>query len=98
MPSRRQCSIERALVLLHFGCCAVSRFSVTSTVGTPRQASSIAADNPTGPPPTIKEKVSVCITHSTQKSIIRRCPRKRAIQYSVPGSSAFADDDDGKRR
>jgi hypothetical protein len=61
MPSRRKCSIERALVLLHLGCCAVSSLSVTSTVGTERQASSIAAASPTGPPPTMSAKVSACI-------------------------------------
>jgi hypothetical protein len=81
MPSRRKCSIERALVLLHFGCCAVVRFSVTSTQGTPRQLSSIAADKPTGPPPTINAKVSVCIGWQFhKKSTCRHCPRRRAIQ------------------
>src|SRR5262245_4136202 len=59
MPSRRYCSIERALVLLHFGCCVVSFFSVTRIAGMPRQASSIAAVSPIGPPPTIKTQVSV---------------------------------------
>src|SRR5262249_3486119 len=43
MPRRRKCSIERALVLLHLGCCAVSSLSVTRTAGTARQLSSIAA-------------------------------------------------------
>src|SRR5262245_36064824 len=58
MPRRRKCSIERALVLLHLGCCAVSSWSVTRTAGTARQWSSIAAARPTGPPPTMSAKVS----------------------------------------
>ena len=53
MPRRRKCSIERALVLLHLGCCAVSSLSVTRMVGhgTPgeldrrRQADRSAADH-----------------------------------------------------
>ena len=61
MPSRRKCSIERALVLLHLGCCAVSSFSVTRMVGTERQPSSIAAESPTGPPPTTRANVSASI-------------------------------------
>ena len=35
-----------------------SRFSATRIAGTPRWPSSIAADRPTGPPPTIRTKVS----------------------------------------
>src|SRR5712671_6929795 len=96
MPRRRKCSIERALVLLHFGCCAVVRFSVTSTVGTPRHVSSIPADNPTGPPPTINAKVSACMGHSikTHRFVIAR----ESGQSSTPclGSSAFADEDEWK--
>ena len=61
MPSRRKCSIERALVLLHLGCCVVSSLSLTSMAGTWRQASSIAAARPTGPPPTISANVSASI-------------------------------------
>src|SRR5712671_2185306 len=64
MPSRRKCSIERALVLLHLGCCAVSSLSVTRMVGTERQLSSIAAERPTGPPPTTRAKVSAFMTLS----------------------------------
>src|SRR5262249_25787183 len=66
MPSRRKCSIERALVLLHFGCLAVSRLSFTRTFGTPRQLSSIAAESPTGPPPTMSANVSVGIMGSIE--------------------------------
>src|SRR5690606_32077030 len=57
MPSRRKCSIERALVLLHLGCCAVSSRSFTRIAGMPRQPSSMAALNPTGPPPAIRTHV-----------------------------------------
>jgi hypothetical protein len=61
IPSRRKCSIERALVLLHLGCCAVCNFSLIRMVGTERQPSSIAAAKPTGPPPTTSANASASI-------------------------------------
>jgi hypothetical protein len=78
--------MERALVLLHLGCRAVSSFSVTSMAGMPRQDSSIAAASPTGPPPTIKAKVSDCMALPESRACFDQLDNRHGRGRAGPSS------------